>query len=80
MPRKSRLLPYVQANKGRRLSYVRRIPQELQLFLRGQQVLRRSLGVKASDCSDPAVISAWSAVNAEVEALLADAEETKVGT
>ena len=67
MPRKSRLLPYVQANSGRRLSYVRRVRKELQEFLGGQQVIRRSLGVKATDCTDPAVISAWSAVNAEVE-------------
>ena len=73
MPRKSRLLPYVQANKGRRLSYVRRIPKELQQFLGGQQVIRRSLGVKATDCTDPAVISAWSSVNAEVEALFTQA-------
>jgi len=79
MPRKSRLLPYVQANKGRRLSYVRRIPHELQQFLGGQQVIRRSLGVTATDCSDPAAISAWSAVKAEVEALPAEAEAKKVG-
>ena len=73
MPRKSRLLPYVQANKWHCLSYVRRIPQELQQFLGGQQVIRRSLGVKATDCTVPAVIPAWSAFNAEVEALFAQA-------
>ncbi|MDB4484654.1 hypothetical protein N9026_00395 [bacterium] len=37
------------------------------------------MGVTATDCSDPAAISAWSAVKAEVEALPAEAEAKKVG-
>ncbi|QNI54927.1 phage integrase family protein [Synechococcus sp. BIOS-E4-1] len=73
MPRKTQLLPYLQASAGRNVTYVRRIPAELQEFMDGQRWIRRSLGIRATDCKDPNLISAWSGVHAEVEEQLAKA-------
>ena len=39
MPRKNERLPYVQLNRGGRLSYVRRITPELHEFLGGKALL-----------------------------------------
>jgi len=74
MPRKNERLPYVQLNRVGRLSYVRRIAPDLREFLGGKATIRRSLGVKSTDCTDPAVIAAWSAVNTQVEALITGAK------
>ncbi len=75
MPRKSRLLPYLQLNRVGRLSYVRRIPADLRPYAGNRTVIRRSLGVTSVDCSSPMVIKAWTAVNGEVEELLATAKQ-----
>ena len=74
MPRKNERLPYLQLNRVGRLSYVRRIAPELRQFLGGRAVIRRSLGLKTTDCRDAAVIAAWNAVNAEVEAEISQAK------
>lgn len=67
MPRKSQLLPYLQATKGRSISYVRRVPPELQEFMGNQRWIRRSLGVTTTDSTDPALLRAWSSINEEIE-------------
>ena len=79
MPRKNERLPYVQLNRVGRLSYVRRIRPEIREFLGGKATIRRSLGVKSTDCAEPAVIAAWSAVNTAVEALIAEAKAQQAG-
>ncbi len=79
MPRKSSLLPYLQVNRVGRLSYVRRVPQHLRQFVGNRSVIRRTLGVTSTDCTTAGVIKAWTAVNAEVEALLTGAKAEKAG-
>ena len=73
MPRKNNRLPYLELNRAGRLSYVRRIPPELREFLGGKAAIRRTLGVKATDCTDAAVVAAWNAVHTAVEVLIAGA-------
>jgi len=79
MPRKSSLLPYLQVNRVGRLSYVRRVPQHLRQFVGNRSVIRRTLGVTSIDCTSTAVIKAWTAVDAEVEALLTGAKAEEAG-
>ena len=79
MPRKNSRPPYLELNRAGRLSYVRRIPPELREFLGGKSAMRRSLGVKTTDCTDTAVIAAWNAVNMAVEALIAGAKAQHAG-
>ena len=79
MPRKSKLLPYLQLNSAGRLSYVRRVAPKLRRFVGNRSIIRRSLGVTSTDCSSPAVIKAWTAVNTEVEALIAGARAEQAG-
>ena len=74
MPRKNERLPYLQLNRVGRLSYVRRIAPELRQFLGGRTTIRRSLGVKSTDCGDAAVDAAWNAVHTAVEALITGAK------
>jgi len=63
MPRKTQLLPYLQASRGRKVTYVRHIPLELQELMGGKKWIRRSLGISTTDCKDPAIIRAWSQVH-----------------
>ena len=72
-PRKPQGLPYLQLNRVGRLSYVRRIPPDLQVFAGNQKVIRRSLGLSTTNQADPLVISAWSRVHRETELLLEQA-------
>ena len=74
MPRKNSRLPYLELNRAGRLSYVRRIPPELREFLGGKSAIRRTLGVKTTDCSDAAVVAAWNAVHTAVEVLITGAK------
>ena len=75
--RKPSGLPYVQPNPVGRLSYVRRIPAELRPYAGNQTVIRRSLGLRTTNQSDPAVIQAWNRAHEEAEALLHQAETAK---
>ena len=79
MPRKSKLLPYLQLNSAGRLSYVRRVPPKLRPFVGNRSIIRRSLGVTSKNCSSPVVLKAWTAVNTEVEALIAGAKAEQAG-
>ena len=58
-----------------RLTYFRQIPAELRPYLGGKASIRRSLGPAATDISDASVLSAYSRVHSEVEALIADAKQ-----
>ena len=64
----------MQPNRVGRLSYVRRIPADLRPFAGNQKVIRRSLGLRTTNQSDPAVIQAWNRAHEEAEALLHQAE------
>lgn len=75
MPRKSRLLPYLRESKSGRLEFVRRVPPELQKYLGDRRYLTRVLPVDSTNVRDRAVIRAWTAVNGEIEAELAQAKE-----
>lgn len=79
MLRKSKLLPYLQLNSAGRLSYVRRVPPKLRPIVGNRSIIRRSLGVTSTDCSSPAVLKAWTAVNTEVEALVTGARAEQAG-
>ncbi len=58
---------------------MRRVPPHLRQFVGNRSVIRRTLGVTSTDCTSTGVIKAWTAVNAEVEALLVGAKAEKVG-
>lgn len=79
VPRKSSLLPYLTLNGAGNLVYKRRIPPDLREVCGGKSLFTRSLGVSSTDPKDPAVISAWSQVNAEAEALLTAAKSKSTG-
>lgn len=67
----------MQPNRVGRLSYVRRIPADLRPFAGNQKVIRRSLGLRTTNQSDPAVIQAWNRAHEEAEALLHQTETHK---
>lgn len=75
MPRKTRLLPYLRETKSGRLEFVRRVPPELQKYLGNRRYLTQVLPVDSLNVRDRAVIRAWTAVNGEIEAALAQAKE-----
>ena len=62
-------LPYLQTNRVGRLSYVRRIAPELQIYAGNQKIIRRSLGLSNTNQADLLVITAWSRVHQEAEML-----------
>ena len=78
-PRKNQLLRYVKLDRLGRLTYSRVIPPKLQPFLGGKTVIRRSLGVTATDCSDPQVMSAYAAVHGEIDGLITQAKAQLAG-
>lgn len=69
-PRKNNLLPYVRPDKNGRLTYERRIPQELRQFCGGKASVRRTLATTSTDVGSTAVLTAYAAVHSEVEALI----------
>ena len=75
MPRKTRLLPYLRETKSGRLEFVRRVPPELQKYLGNRRYLTQVLPVESTNVRDRAVIRAWTAANAQIEAELAQARE-----
>ena len=79
MPRRSKLLPYLQLSNVGRLTDKRTIPVELQEFAGGLRIFSRALGLKSTDPKDPRVIKAWSVVHEEAEKLLEQARTTKEG-
>ena len=78
-PRKPQGLPYLQLNRVGRLSYVRRIPPDLQVFAGNQKVIRRSLGLSTTNQAYPVVIAAWNRVHQETEARLSKAKAAQAG-
>ena len=76
-PRPSQGLPYLQTNRVGRLSYVRRIPADLQCFAGNLKIFLRSLGLISTDQADPAVIQAWSRGHQSAEALIQQAKEAQ---
>lgn len=78
-PRKPQGLPYLQLNRVGRLSYVRRIPPDLQVFAGNQKVIRRSLGLRTTIQADPVVIQAWNRNHQETEARLNQAKAAQAG-
>jgi len=75
MPRKSKLLPFLQRRSDQSLRYVRRVPTELQKYLGNKRYLTRVLNTESTNVKDSEVVQAWSQVNEEVEELLKDAKE-----
>ena len=74
MPKKNALLPYLKIDSSGRLTYFRQIPQRLRPFLGNKTAIRRTLKTTVTDCSDTKVLTAYTEVHAEVEALLNGAE------
>lgn len=52
---------------------MRRVPPELQVLMGNQRYMRRSLGLRSTDCSHPQVLRAWASVHEAVEAQFAAA-------
>ena len=74
MPKKNELLPYLKLDASRRLTYRRQIPERLRPFLGNKSSIRRTLNTTVTDCSDTRVLTGYTEVHAEVEALLNGAE------
>ena len=79
MPRKSKLLPYLQLHSAGRLSYVCHVPPKVRPFVGNRSIILRSLGVTSTNFSSSAVLKAWTAVNTEFEALVAEAKAEQAG-
>jgi len=75
VPRNSKLLPYLQIKGKAQLKYVRRVPPDLQKYLGGRRYITRILETDSIDPKDRRVIKAWSQINQEVEAELAEAKQ-----
>ena len=78
-PRKNKLLRYLKLDRLGRLTYSRTISPKLQPFLGGKTVIRRSLGTTGTDCSDPAVMAAYSQVHGEIDAVITQAKAKLAG-
>ena len=78
-PKKNPRLRYVKLDRLGRLTYSRIIPPKLRPFLGGKTVIRRSLGTTSTDCTDPAVMSAYSLVHGEIDALIVQAKAQLAG-
>ena len=66
MPRKNRWFPFVKLDDGGRLTYERRIPQELRPYFGNRASIRRTLGVESTDPTNASVISAYAEVHSQV--------------
>ena len=75
MPRRNALLPFVKRDRNGRFTYFRNISPELREFLGGKASIRRTLATDSTDISSTAVLTAYSAVQSEVEALISQAKE-----
>lgn len=75
MPRKSKLLPFLQRRSDQSLRYVRRVPAELQKYLGNKRYLTRVLNTESTNVKDKEVVQSWSQINEEVEKLLKEAKE-----
>ena len=73
MPRKPKLLPYLQMMASGRLRYTRRVPPDLRDFLGGRGYLTVQMPPEATDPADKRLTKAWSKANTQVEAELAEA-------
>lgn len=73
-PRKNALLPFVKRDKSGKLTYRRQIPPELRPFLGGKASIRRTLATDSTDAGSTEVLTAYSEVHSEVEALIAQAK------
>jgi integrase len=74
VPRKNQLLRYLKLDRLGRLTYTRQIPPAFRPFLGGKATIRRTLGVKSSDCSNPVVLSAYAVVHGEIDGLITQAK------
>ena len=73
-PRKNALLPFVKRDQSGKLTYRRQVPPELRPFLGGKASIRRTLPTDSTDIGSAVVLSAYSVVHSEVEALIAGAK------
>ena len=78
-PRKNALLPFVKRDKNGKLTYHRQIPPELRPFLGGKASIRRTLATDSTDVGSTGVLTAYSEVHSEVEALIAQAKAALKG-
>ena len=78
-PKANSLLKYVKLDRLGRLTYERKIPPRLRKFLGNKASIRRSLGVDSTDCRDPQVLTAYSKVHGEIDALITQAEGQLAG-
>ncbi len=74
MPRKSKLLPFLQRKGDQTLRYVRRVPAELQKYLGNRRYITRVLNTSSTDVKDKEVVKAWSQINEEIEEQLKEAQ------
>ena len=69
-PQKNPLLPYVKVEKTGKLTYRRQIPTELRPLLGGKAEIKRTLRTTSTDAGSASVLTAYSEVHSEVEALI----------
>ena len=73
MPRKPKLLPYLQRLESGRLRYVRRVPPELREFLGNRGYITVLMPNDTRKTTDKRLIRAWNEATTKVEAELAGA-------
>ena len=78
-PRKNALLPFVKRDKNGELTYHRQIPEELRTYLGDKASIRRTLATDSTDVGSAGVLTAYSQVHSEVEALIAQAKAALKG-
>ena len=77
MPRKPKLLPYLQRLASGRLRYTRRVPAELQELLGNRRYITVLMPDDARESTDKRLIKAWNEATTQVEAEIAAAQAEK---
>ena len=77
MPRKPKLLPYLQRLASGRLRYTRRVPSDLQEFLGNRRYITVLMPDDARESTDKRLIKAWNEATTQVDAEIAAAQAEK---
>ncbi len=79
MPRKNSGLPYLKRDSQGKWTYTRQIPARLRPYVGSKATIRRSLGVEAGDIRSTALLTAYSKVHSEIDALITAAKQAEAG-